>query len=415
MLDVSQLAGGSKGSSDGSSVENRSFGILHRMFPKAIQFGSQSFTDRDRSGADRLTRHGGHLNIIPVDILPLEPKEFAGAHSCIDGTDQQGAQGSAGADAGRKQSRLLIKRHHPRPFSLVSLRDQRITFTEGAANNPAFPFTDIEKPASQSKFTMNAGNASALSSDGRGLQPLTLVGLKIRMPDGAKGDVTEESNKGTGLSTNGITGTQTTNLSLVNVGWSDGVAIQIPSHYNLELGLRVVPSAGGQGFPVFQRLSEPISSLSLSRTRAPEGFTLSVRDPGDSSVDVSVLGDDLDLVLAGHLYRSLYFRGSSVAGKNNRETESNAEWNGKSNKIKGVEVLYRREQDSGVMQGLTSNQKVAGSSPAGCIQFFSKSSRNTKSQRGGKGGTYTAVYTYVVSAELTCKPFVGSSVRVSTS
>lgn len=382
MLDLCSLTSGLEGSLNGCETKDQFGIVLSGFLPQEFQFFFQSITDRGASGLQRLSGQRGDLNKSFVNILPPQFEHFACSHSSVDGADQHSLEMFDSSRTGFEQPILFFEGHDSRSFAFVGSGDKWVALAERALNDPSFAFGDIEESTDQSKFPVNAGDGSTLPAFGLPAQSGGLVGLKIGVGDRTDSPVTERRLECPRIPTNRVTGAQPGDLAIIDVGWSDGIAVEIPIHHDGQLSAGSVETGCSQGLPFSQRLAETVPSFGLRGAGTPQGFPLSVLHPGDAGIDAPILDDDLQLVFSGHrefLYGSLYFRGSCRSVKTNLEPQSDSRGGENQANLQGVDVLSCREQDTDVSMYLTSNQKVAGSSPAGCTKTLSKFSHPKKS------------------------------------
>lgn len=375
VFDTSSATRALEGSLYGSNAKDGLRIILLGLFPQGFELQAKPISNRDGARLSGLGGHRADLDLGFLNVAPLQSKDFARSHSGIEGADQNSLQVLTSAGTRRKQLNFFFERQHTDTFALLRNRDQRLTFAKRTFGDPSFPLSNVEKTASQSKFAVYAGKTPALPAFGLSSQSVHLVGLEIVIGDRTDSTLLEKRIEGARISAYRSTGAQASHFPIINVDRGDSIAIQIPLHHNGEFSVRPVAAGGIQHLPFFERLAQPIARFCFGGAGAPKSFTLPVLHPGNAGVNVSVSDYDLDFMVSGHLLSDkLYIRKLDRDGKSNRETDSDSAGEKNQGEMKAIDVLSYFGQDYDEEIDLTSDQKVAGSSPAGCIKTSTKSS-----------------------------------------
>jgi hypothetical protein len=374
VFDASPFARALERALDGSNPKDRHGIILLGLFPQRFELETEAIADRHNAGLSSFSGEGADAYLRLVDVAPLQAKDFSCSHSGINRADQDCPKVLSPSDASRKQSDFFFERQHANAFPLLGDGDQRLASAERTLRDPSLTLRDIEQSSKQCKFPVDAGETSALAAFGLSAKPLRLVGLEIGVSNRTDGAVFEKRVEGASIATNGVTRAQAGNLSIIDIDRGHGVAVEIPLHHDGEFSVRSVAASSVSSLSFFESFAQPVAGFGLSGTGAPESFALPVLHPSDAGVNVSVADYDLNFMVAGHLLSDkLYERKSDHDGKSNRETDSDIGEQKKQGDLKGIDVLSYLRQDYDEEADLTSDQKVAGSSPAGCIKTSAKS------------------------------------------
>lgn len=361
---------------DGGNPKHNIGIVFAGMLPKVSKAFTKSSAYRDGTCLKSLGVQCLDFDPFVVDTIPSKFENFPGPHSGIDQTDQDRFQVRDASVTRGEQSILFFTGHNSCAFTFVGGGDERLTTTERRAGDPSFPFCDIEDPTKRSEFTVNAGNGSSVAPASFSQEPFDLVGFKFGVRDSGQSAFPEKLTQGFSVAAHGGFRAKAGDLSIINVSRGDGVALQVPVENDREFSVGTIPPGSDQRFSFTQGLTETVSGFGFGGTRTPERFTLSILHPRDAGIDSPVLNDDLDLMFAGHLYQVLHVRGSFCGAEKIRESQSDTGRVKNQDDLIGIDVLSCLEEDGDVRIYLTSNQKAAGSSPAGCIQFLKKSSQN---------------------------------------
>jgi hypothetical protein len=341
--------------------------ILLGLFPKCFELQAESITNLNDAGLHGLSSECANPDLCFLDVSPFQTEDLTGSHSGIESTDQDRSQVFYASGTRRKQSGFLFEGQNAYAFSLVSHRDQWLAFAKRTASDPSFSLCDIEEAPQQGELAVHTGETSSLTAFGISAKSLCFIGLEIGIRDRTDGAVFEKRVQGASVAANGVTGTQARHFAIINVDRGNRVSIEIPLHRNRKLNAGTEASDSIQSLPLFESIAQTITSFGLCGAGAPESFALSVLHPGNASIDVSIADYDLNFMIAGHLLSDkLYIRRSDHDGKSNREMDSDIAGDKNQAVLKGVDVLSYFGQDYDGETDLTSNQKVAGSSPAGC-------------------------------------------------
>lgn len=370
---VSPTARGLKRPLDGGYPKHQIIIVLSGLFPQGFELQPQPITNRSNAGLHCLRVECLDSNLSSANVAPLQVENLSRSHAGVNRADQDRFQVRRLAGAGSEQSRFFFKRQDTRALALIGYGDQHLAFAKGTPIKPAFALADIQQASECGEFAVNAGNASSLSAPRRSPQSLRLVGLKISVGDRTDRAFTKVFSQRFGVAFDGRSGAHTGDFAIINVDSIDRVTFQIPLHDIGKLGGRTELPGDVKGFSFLQRFAQSIASFSFGCARAPEGFTLSVFDPRNAGANVSVSGDDLNLVVAGHLLSELlYIRLIVRDGECNRERDSEALAEKKQAYLQGIDVLRTFGQDSEEESDLTSNQKVPRSSRGECIKTSAK-------------------------------------------
>ena len=362
-----------KRSFDSRDAKHKRVIILTGLLPQRFELKSQSITYRRHASLHSFRVERPNVNDGSANVSPLQLEDFACSHSGIYGADKDRSKVFGLSDTGGQQSGFFCERENARAFAFIGHRNQRVTFAKRTSVKPSFALSDIEQSSQRGEFPMHAGNASAFTSPCDFLQSVVFVGLKISVRDGIDRAVAEMRNERFCVTLDGRSGAHSRDLSIVNIDRIDRVAFQVPFHHVRELRGGAKLSGRIERLSFLQRFAKPVASFSLIFTGAPDGFTLSVLDPCNAGTDVPVSGHDLNLVVAGHLLSGvLYIEKITADWKRNRETDCDGLDAENQERLKAIDVLRLFGQDSDIEIDLTSNQKVAGSSPAGCIKASTK-------------------------------------------
>lgn len=364
---------GLKRSFDRRDTKHQIVIIFCGSFPQGLEFQTKPITHGNGAGLNSFSSERRDVDLRSLYIAPLQLEYLPGSHSGINRADQDGLQVRESAGTSVQQAGFFIGRQHSYTFTLIGDGDQRLAFTKWTLGDPSFTFGNVQDAAKSGEFPVNTGNASILSPLSGSAQPFGLVGLEIGIRDRSDSTFAEVSVKSFGVSFHGAAGAQAGHLSIINVDRIDGVSFQVPVEHLREFGAWSVDAGDIQGLAFFEGFTQAIAGFSFGCARAPECFTLSIFSPRNSGVDVAISRNDLDFMIAGHLLPGkLYQRKLTTEIKSNRERDCAGSASKNQEHLKDIDVLSGVRQDSEGEIVLTSNQKVAGSSPAGCIKTSAK-------------------------------------------
>ena len=358
---------------DGSDPKHKFVIIVTGLLPQCLKLEAQSIAYGSSASLHSFRVERPNVNDDPANVSPLQLEDFARSHSGIYGADNDCFQMFGLSGTGGQQSCFFFEREDARTFAFIGDRDQRITFAKRASVKPSFALGDIEQASQRGEFPVYAGNASAFASLCDFLQSVVLVALEVGVGDRVDRAFAEIRNERFCVAFHGRSGAHSRDLSIIDIDRPDRIAFQVPVHHVRELRSGAKLAGRVERLSFLERFTKPIARFSLVFPGAPDGLALSVFDPGYTSVHVSVSGYDLNLVISGHLLSGvLYIEKITADWKRNREPDCDGLEAENQGHPKAIDVLRLFGQDSERETDLTSNQKVAGSSPAGCIKSSEK-------------------------------------------
>ena len=383
-----------EGSFDGSYAKDQLVVVLRRLLPQGFEFQTQPITYRNRARLSCLSNATRKVDLCLLNKSPLQLEDLTSAHSGIDRANQDRPKVGHASGASGKQSRLFVERKNARTFSLLRNRDDRVAFAERTLHYPPFALCDVQQSAYGGEFAVDTGKGPRLASFGFSFKSVAFVGLEIGVRDRTDSAVAEKRVECLGVALDRITGSETGNLSIIDVNRIDRIAIQIPLHDVSENRAGIKGRRRIQDLAFFKSFAQSFAGLGFACAGSPESFALTVFHPGNACVNVAVPNDNLNLMFPGHLLLTkLYIRLRGCDGERNVGTDSAMRGIGNASEMKDIDVLCSLRQDNEREVDLTSDQKVAGSSPAGCTKNLSKSSLS-KNQITSYKKYYPARYTF---------------------